>query len=61
LNLPPHEMSEFESIINPPGQKAGGHCKGRGDGSQDEEVKTNNLERRALKEEMEKNEERGGH
>jgi hypothetical protein len=42
-------LSEFESIIDPPGEKTGGHCKGRRDGSQDEEVKTGDLERRGLK------------
>jgi hypothetical protein len=61
LNLSPHELSEFESIIDPPCEKAGSHSKGRGDGSQDQEVKTNNLKRGILEQEMEKNEERGTH
>ena len=49
LNLSPYELSEFESIIDPPGEKTGCHCKGRRDGSQDEEVKTGDLERKVLK------------
>jgi hypothetical protein len=48
LNFSPHELSEFESIIDPPCEKAGSHCKGRRDGSQDEEVKTGDLERRGF-------------
>ncbi len=48
MNLSFDEMGEFESVINPPCEKAGSHCKWRGDGSQDQEIKTNDLKRGIL-------------
>ncbi len=61
MNLSFHVTGEFESIIDPPGEKATGHCKGRGDSSEEKEGEASDLKRRVLKEEIEKNEERRGH
>ena len=61
LNLSFDEMSEFQSVIDPPSKKTSSHCKGRGDRSQDKKIETRDLEERVLKEEMENNEEGGSH
>ena len=61
LNLHFYEMGEFQPVIDPPGEKTGGHRKRRGDGSQDEEIETRSLKGGILEEAMEKNKERGSH
>jgi hypothetical protein len=61
LNLSLHKKSELQSIIDPPGKEPCGHGKKRGDGSQDEEVETGDLEGRIFKDKIEKDKEGRGH
>jgi hypothetical protein len=61
LDLSFYQIGELRSVIDPPCQEAGGHGKGGGDGSQNEEVKAGDLERGILKDEVEKGKEGRGH
>jgi len=54
-------MGEFQSIIDPPGEKTSGHSKWRENRSQDEEVETGDFKGGVLEEEMEKNEQKRSH
>jgi len=61
LDLSFYKIGELQSIIDPPCEEPGGHGKGGGDGSQNEEVEAGDLERRIFKDEVEKGKEGGGH
>ena len=61
LDLSFYKIGELQSIIDPPCEEPGGHGKGGGDGSQNEEVEADDLERRIFKDEVEKGKQGGGH
>jgi len=61
LNLSFDIIGEFQSIIDPPGEEARGHCKGRTDRPQDKKVKTHGLVSGVFKKEIEQHKERRAH
>jgi hypothetical protein len=61
LDLSFYKIGELRSVIDPPCEEAGGHGKRRGDGSQNEKIEAGDLERRILKDEVENDQEGGGH
>jgi hypothetical protein len=56
LDLSFDEVTQLQSVIHPPGEETGGYCKGRGDTSKDEKIKTGELKGWVLKDQVKKNE-----